>query len=163
MSVELDAEAKAMVKLFSDWDEFNDDYVEELAEAMVSNKSNSPLMSRFERKVENNRTYRDLLDATKAKKAKKPEPFVMQSSGDTKEDVKNTIKGKIKGNKLQFTAKVAKYAKDWNDHSDKENKRLNFFSLNDSKGQPSKTEVKNFNRVAEEVFNKLLSKKGLKV
>ena len=161
MSVELDAEAKAMVKLFSDWDSFNKQFAEKLAKAMVKNQDHSPLQSRFQRKVKNNRTYRDLKPKTKGVKEKKGEDFVMQSSGDTKRAVKRTAKGEIRKDKLLFTAKVPDYAKHWNDHID-ESKRLNFFSLNDAKGRPDRIEVKNFNKVAEETFKKLLSSKGIK-
>jgi len=163
MSVEVSREGRAKIKLFQDWDKFNTKYIEALAKAMVKNQDSSPLTNRFQRKTRTNRTYRDLKDKTLKQKDKvKPkQQFVMQASGDTKRAVKNTTKGKVKGQNFILSAKVPQYAADHNNAKDPK-KRLQFFSLNGKNGRPLKAEVDKFNKIAERVFNQVLAVFGVR-
>jgi hypothetical protein len=161
MSVEMDAEAQAMVKIFKDWDKFNDKFAKNMGKAMVRNQNHSPLQNRFQRSANGNRVYRALKKTTKILKARNGEKYVMQSSGDTKRAVKRTTAGTMEGGKLVFKANVPKYAQAHNDTTDG-SKRLAFYSLNDKNGVPIPAEVQNFERVGERVFKNTLSEFGIK-
>lgn len=163
MSVEISQAGRAKIQLFNDWDKFNKRYIEALAAAMVKNQDSSPLTNRFQRKVETNRTYRDLKDSTLKQKAKaKPkQKFVMQASGDTKRDVKRTTRGRVKGNNFILSAKVEDYAARHNNAKDPK-KRLQFFSFNNKHGRPLKAEVDRFNKIAVTVFNRVLASFGVR-
>jgi len=161
MGVVLDNEAKKLLTLLEDFDKFNDEFADELAKGMVRNQNHSPLLNRFQRSAQGNRVYRDLKKKTKTLKKMKGERYVMQKSGKTKRAVKRTIKGEADKRTMTFTADVPQYAADWNDNPNKL-ERLEFFSLNGKNGNPMPQEEKNFERVAERIFNKLLSKFGIK-
>lgn len=160
MSVEYDPEAKAVMKLLKDFESFNDDYIDEMADQMVKG-DNSILLSRFKRNAQGNKTYRALKPKTKRVKKILGERYTMQASGKTKQGVRTTTKGKVNGKKVTFTADVPDYAKDWNDESNK-SKRLRFFSLEDKNGKDLPLEAKRFNSLSNSVFIKQLSKVGIK-
>ena len=161
MGVELDNEAKKLLTLFEDYDKFNNEFADKLAKGMVKNQDHSPLQNRFQRSAQGNKVYRDLRKKTKTLKKRKGEKYVMQQSGDTKRAVKRTIKGEAGKRTMTFTADVPQYAADWNNHPVR-SERLEFFSLNGKNGSIMPQEEKNFERVAERIFNKLLSKFGIK-
>ena len=161
MGVELDDEARKLLTLFEDYDKFNDEFADELAKGMVKNQEHSPLLSRFQRSAQGNRVYRDLRKKTKILKKRKDQRYTMQASGKTKRDVKRTTKGEAGKKTMTFTATVPQYAADWNNNPNK-SERLEFYSLNGKNGRPMPNEIKNFERVAERIFNKLLSKFGIK-
>ena len=162
MTVKMDEEAKALTKLLDGYEKFNDKFVDKLAKSMVANQDKSPIQNRFQRSAQNNRTYEPLKPKTKAQKEKKGEPYAMQSSGDTKRAVKKSIRGIAKKDKIIFTADVPKYAAMHNDGTGNAPQRQ-FFSFNGKSGRPLAPDVNNFNSVADNVFNALLAKEGLKI
>jgi len=162
MTVELDAGAKAMLKLFDNFDSFNDELIDNITDELTGSGAGGIITKRFERKVGRQRTYEPLKDSTKKKKAnaKPAQKHVMVASGKTKEDTLKTMRGKNKRGKIEFTAKVPGYAKLNNDGRENVTQRQ-FFSFNGPNGRPQSADVNTFNKVGETQFNKLLAKKGL--
>jgi len=162
MTVELDSGARAMLKLFDDFDSFNDELIDNITDVLTGDSAGGIITKRFERKVGRQRTYDPLKDSTKKKKAKAkpPQKLVMVASETTKKDTLKTMKGKNKRGKIEFAAKVPGYAKGHNDGTGKAAQRQ-FFSFNGPNGRPQSADVNTFNKVGETQFNKLLAKKGL--
>ena len=161
MSVEYDQEARALMRLFEDFEDFNKELIDNITEIITGSSAGGVMRKRFERKVMGQRTYRDLKENTKALKAMKGERYVMKSSGELQKQTLKTMRGKAQKNKLIFSAKVPDYGKIHQEGIGKMPKR-EFFGFNNKNGNTQRVDVGTFNKVANEQFKKTLAKNGIK-
>jgi len=155
----MDSEAKALVRLLDGFDEFNDELVDNVTDEMRGN--NGVIRKRFERKIENQRTYEPLKAKTIKRKKKANERNMLVSTGTLKGKTLGSMKGEIKRHNVEFSAKVPDYGK-YHQEGKGETTQREFFSLNGKDGQPMTQDVRFFDRAVERQFDILLKKKGLR-
>jgi len=157
--MEMDQEAKALFKVLENYEDFNQELADGMAEEL--SRKNSIIAKRFERNVGTQKTYKKLKPKTVARKKKLGQRKVMVAGGTLKGKVLATIKGKVGDKKMEFTAKVPQYGKFQQEGKGKLPKR-EYFGLKNEYGRPQRVDVSDFIQTGNRVFTKLLREKGIK-
>lgn len=156
MTVQMDKEAKALIKFLDGFDEFNMEYAQQIdKELKGKGKTGANIIEQhFEKSPTRGGNLPKLEKSTIKRKSTK---IKLVETGRLKKQATKPKKPKIRGNRLIIRGKVDQYGKHLTDGipSKRGKKEYNFFNV-------FKNELGFFNKMAQSVFDFMLLSKGVK-
>jgi len=119
MSVKVTSSGKRTLKMLSNFDDVNNDFVKTLSQTMVGKPTKffkpsakqALILENFKKNMQRQRTFEPLKPKTIEQKKKKGQSKILVATGKLKSDVVKKTKGSVKGSNYNMKAKVPRYGK----------------------------------------------------
>jgi len=119
MSVKITESGKRTLKMLSNFDDINNDFIKALSQVVVGKPTKflrpSPkqalILQNFDKNMERQRTFSPLKKKTIDNKKKRGENKILVATGKLKSEVKKKTRGFVKGSNYNMKAKVPNYGR----------------------------------------------------